>query len=54
MERIDTADSFPFKRSKVKVGNDQEKVKKEIPTLKKPRWEKTKITIRYLYYENIR
>ena len=40
----------PF--GKVQVGNDQEKAQSEkrFP-LQKPRWEKTKLTIRYLYHE---
>ena len=39
---------------KVQVGKDQEKAQSEkrFP-LQKPRWEKTKLTIRYLYDENI-
>ena len=39
---------------KVQAGKDQEKVQSEkrLP-LQKPRWEKTKLTIRYLYHENI-
>ena len=39
---------------KVQVGKDQEKVQseKEFP-LQKLRLEKTKLTIRYLYHENI-
>ena len=38
---------------KVKVGNDQERLnQKEIPT-PKLRWGKTKLTIMYLYQENI-
>ena len=37
----------------VQVGNDQENAKSERDSLsKKPRWEKTKLTIRYLYNEN--
>ena len=39
---------------KVQVGNDQEKAQSEKDShSKKPRWEKTKLTIRYLYHENI-
>ena len=40
---------------KVQVGKDQEKAQSEkrFP-LQKPRWEKTKITIRYLYHETYR
>ena len=39
---------------KVQVGKDQEKAQSEkrFP-LQKPRWEKNKLTIRYLYHENI-
>ena len=38
----------------VQVGKDQEKAQSEKDShSKKPRWEKTKLTIRYLYYENI-
>ena len=38
--------------NKVQVGKDQEKAQSEkrFP-LKKPRWEKNKLTIRYLYHE---
>ena len=40
---------------KVQVGKDQEKAQSEkrFP-LQKPRWEKTKLTIRYLYHETYR
>ena len=39
---------------KVQVGNDQEKAQSEKKfQLQKPRCEKTKLTIRYLYHENI-
>ena len=39
---------------KVQVGKDQEKAHSEKRlTLQKPRWEKTQLTIRYLYHENI-
>ena len=39
---------------KVQVGKDQEKAQSEKDShSKKPRWEKTKLTIRYLYHENI-
>ena len=43
---------YPLK--KVQVGKDQEKAQpeKRFP-LQKPRWVKTKLTIRYLYYKNI-
>ena len=39
---------------KTRVGNDQEKAQsgKRFP-LPKPRWEKSKLTIRYLHHENI-
>ena len=38
----------------VQVDKDQEKAQSEkrFP-LQKPRWQKTKLTIRYLYHENI-
>ena len=39
---------------KVQVGNDKENAQSEKDShSKKPRWEKTKLTIRYLYHENI-
>ena len=39
---------------KVQVGKDQEKVQSENDSHSKNlRWEKTKLTIRYLYHENI-
>ena len=40
---------------KVQVGKDQEKAQSEkrFP-LQIPRWEKTKLTIRYLYHETYR
>ena len=45
----DTKDAF----EKVQVGKDQEKAQSEKDShSKKPRWEKTKLTIRYLYHEN--
>ena len=38
---------------KVQVGKDQEKAQSEKDShQKKPRWEKTKLTVRYLYHEN--
>ena len=38
---------------KVQVGKDQEKAQSEKDShSKKPRWEKNKLTIRYLYHEN--
>ena len=39
----------------VQVGKDQEKAQSEKKPLQKPtcRWEKTKLTIRHLYHENI-
>ena len=42
-------------KKKVQVGKDQEKAQSEkrFP-LQKPRWEKTKLTIRYLYHETYR
>ena len=42
-------------QKKVQVGKDQEKAQSEkrFP-LQKPRWEKTKLTIRYLYHETYR
>ena len=36
---------------KVQVSKDQEKAQSEKDS-QKPRWEKTKLTIRYLYLEN--
>ena len=40
---------------KVQVGKDQEKAQSEKDShSKKPRWEKTKLTIRYLYHETYR
>ena len=46
-------DSMTF-FEKVQVGKDQEKaqLEKKFP-LQKPRWEKTKLTIKYLCNENI-
>ena len=43
-----------IKYRKVQVGKDQEKTQSEkrFP-LQKPKWEKTKLKIRYLYHENI-
>ena len=39
---------------KVQVGKDQEKAQSAKDShSKNPRWEKTKLTIRYLYHENI-
>ena len=39
---------------KVQVGKDQEKAQSAKDShFKNPRWEKTKLTIRYLYHENI-
>ena len=39
---------------KVQVGKDQEKAQSAKDShAKNPRWEKTKLTIRYLYHENI-
>ena len=39
---------------KVQVGKDQEKAQTAKDShSKNPRWEKTKLTIRYLYHENI-
>ena len=47
---------YPFSSvyKKVQVGKDQEKAQSEkrFP-LQKPRLEKTKLTVRYLYHENI-
>ena len=43
-----------YPREKVQVGKDQEKAQSEKDSHSKhPRWEKTKLTIRYLYHENI-
>ena len=40
---------------KVQVGKDQEKAQPEKDShSKKPRWEKNKLTIRYLYHETYR
>ena len=40
---------------KVQVGKDQEKAQSEKDShSKKPRWEKTKLTIKYLYHETYR
>ena len=40
---------------KVQVGKDQEKAQSERDShSKKPRWEKTKLTIRHLYHETYR
>ena len=41
-------------KKKVQVGKDQEKAQSEKDSLQKPRWEKTKLTIRYLYHETYR
>ena len=39
---------------KVQIGKDQEKAQSAKDShSKNPRWEKTKLTIRYLYHENI-
>ena len=39
---------------KVQLGKDQEKAQSEKDSRSKnPRWDKTKLTIRYLYHENI-
>ena len=44
---------FPLQK-KVQVGKDQEKAQSEKDShSKNPRWEKTKLTIRHLYHENI-
>ena len=40
-------------RKKVQVGNDQEKAQSEKDS-HKPRWEKNKLSIRYLYHETYR
>ena len=38
----------------VQIGKDQEKAQSAKDShSKNPRWEKTKLTIRYLYHENI-
>ena len=44
-----------IRKKKEQVGKDQEKEQSEkrFP-LQKPRWEKTKLTIRYLYHETYR
>ena len=42
------------KNRKVQIGKDQEKAQSAKDShSKNPRWEKTKLTIRYLYHENI-
>ena len=39
---------------KVQIGKDQEKAQSAKDShSKNPRWEKTKLTIKYLYHENI-
>ena len=38
---------------KEQVGKDQEKAQSEKDSHSKMRWEKNKLTIRYLYHENI-
>ena len=43
-------DEKKIRKKKVQVGKDQEKAQSE----KDPRWEKTKLTIRYLYHETYR
>ena len=53
----DPEENWTVFHKKVQVGKDQEKAqsekkKKKFP-LQKPRWEKTKLTIRYLYHETI-
>ena len=41
-------------KKKVQIGKDQEKAQSAKDShSKNPRWEKTKLTIRYLYHENI-
>ena len=41
-------------KKKVQVGKDQEKAQSEKEShSKNPKWVKTKLTIRYLYHENI-
>ena len=45
---------FIFLVKKVQVGNDQEKAQSEKDSHSKIRgWKKIKLTIRYLYHENI-
>ena len=44
-----------FEKKKVQVGKDQEKAQSVKDSHSKiPRWEKTKLTIRYLYHETYR
>ena len=46
---------FQMLHKKVQVGKDQEKAQSEKRfLLQKPRWEKTKLTIRYIYHETYR
>ena len=53
-EMFTLIDSVLFRQKKVQVGKDQEKAQSEKDShSKKPRWEKTKLTIRHLYHENI-
>ena len=45
---------FTVYTKKAQVGKDQEKAQSEKDShSKKPRWEITKLTIRYLFHENI-
>ena len=51
----DVMDSLNHDNQKVQVGKDQEKAQSEKDShSKKPRWEKTKVTIKYLYHETYR
>ena len=52
--KYDGSQTTDIYTKKVQVGNDQEKAQSEkrFP-LQKPRRDKTKLTIRYLYHENI-
>ena len=49
---------YTISSKKVQEGKDQEKAQsrgaiRKRPPLQKPRWEKTKLKIRYIYHENI-
>ena len=51
---VDLFCSGDGKSEKVQIGKDQEKAQSAKDShSKNPRWEKNKLTIRYLYHENI-
>ena len=51
--KISWNSTFGAFSKKVQVGKDQEKAQSEKDShSRKPRWEKTKSTIRHLYHEN--